>query len=305
MQLVDKLLHEFNLMALLYSAARVAAILLVAWIISKAIGYSKNRFRDFYMRRLEVQGDSAADAKKRADTLIHVTYRMIFVAFWIIIFMMILMQMGIQIAPLLASIGIVGVALGFGAQALVRDVISGFFIILENQIRVGDVATLNGTGGVIEAINFRTTLLRDINGAMHVFRNGEITSVCNMTRDWGGYTFDIGVSYSEDMDKVVKVIERVGREMRTDESTSSSMINDIEVFGVNQLADSAVIVKGRIKTRPGEQWAVGRVFLDRVKKAFDAEGINIPYPHRTLTFGDSHLPVVLRGKGEDAGESNN
>lgn len=297
MQPIDKLLHEFNLMAVLYSAVRVVAILVVAWIIAKVISYSRNRFRNFYMHRLEAQGDSAAEAKKRADTLIQVTYRMIFVVFWIVISMMILMQVGIHIAPLLASVGIVGVALGFGAQALVRDVISGFFIILENQIRVGDVASLNGTGGVIEAINFRTTLLRDINGALHVFRNGEITAICNMTRDWGGYSFDIGVSYNEDMDKVIRIIERVGLEMRKDDILGRAMISDLEVFGVNQLADSAVIVKGRIKTRPGEQWTVGRSFLNRIKKAFDSEGINFPYPHRTLEFSNSQLPIVLREQG--------
>lgn len=294
MKLLDKLLNQVDWVTLAYSAIRVVAIFIIAWITLKLIRYALRGFERRYTHRLAAQGDGAAEAKKRTDTLMRLTNRLISIVFWLLVGMMILTQVGIRIGPLLASAGIVGVALGFGAQSLVKDIISGFFIITENQIRVGDVAILNGTGGVVEAINFRTTLLRDLDGVVHVFPNGSITSLANMTRDWGGYTFEIGVAYKEDIDRVIAVIGRVGAELKSDPELGANMVAEMEIFGVNQLTDSAVTIKGRIKAKPGSQWATGRAFLARVKKAFDAEGIEIPFPHRTIYFGEASPPFLLR-----------
>ena len=190
--------------------------------------------------------------------------------------------------------GVVGLAVGFGAQNLVRDVISGFFMILENQVRIGDVAVVNGTGGLVEQINFRTLVLRDLSGIVHIFPNGSITTLANLTKQWSAYVFDIGVAYKEDTDRVIAILKQVGAEMRADEYLGPLMIDDVEVFGVDGFADSAVMIKGRLRTQPIKQWEVGRQFLRRVKQAFDREGVEIPFPHRSLYFGEASKPILAR-----------
>jgi small conductance mechanosensitive channel len=176
----------------------------------------------------------------------------------------------------------------------VRDVITGFFIILENQIRVGDVAIINGTGGLVEHINFRTTVLRDLSGTVHIFPNGTITTLSNMTNEWSAYVFEIGVAYKENTDTVVEVMREVGNSMQADEKFGALMLAEPEIFGVDKLGDSAVVIKGRIKTRPIRQWDVGREYLRRIKLAFDEKGIEIPFPHRTLYFGEAGKPLDVQ-----------
>jgi small conductance mechanosensitive channel len=205
----------------------------------------------------------------------------------------ILSEVGVDIAPILASAGIVGLAVGFGAQNLVRDVISGFFIVFEDQVRVGDVATINGTGGVVERITLRTIILRDMTGTVHVFPNGTITTLSNLTKGWSAYVFDIGVAYKEETDRVVDVMKRVGAELRADAAYTDKIIEDLEVFGVDQLADSAVVIKARLKTKPIEQWSVGREYMRRLKMAFDADGIEIPFPHQSIYFGEASKPIEV------------
>jgi small conductance mechanosensitive channel len=205
-----------------------------------------------------------------------------------------LKEVGVEIAPFLASAGIVGLAVGFGGQNLVRDVISGFFIILENQIRVGDVAIINGTGGLVQEINFRTIILRDLGGVVHIFPNGGINTLSNLTMEWSAYVFEIGVAYKENTDEVVTILQEVGNELRQDAVFGPVILEDPEIFGVDKLDNSAVIIKGRIKTVPIEQWKVGREFLRRVKQAFDARGIEIPFPHRTLYFGEAGKPLAVQ-----------
>jgi small conductance mechanosensitive channel len=215
-------------------------------------------------------------------------------ALWLTFGLVILKEFGVEVAPILASAGVVGLAVGFGAQNLVRDVIAGFFIILENQIRVGDVAIVNGTGGLVEHINFRTTVLRDLAGVVHIFPNGSISTLSNLTTEWSAYVFDIGVAYGEDTDQVVEIIREVGRTMREDIKFGRSILEDIDIFGVDKFADSAVIIKGRIKTKPIKQWEVGREFLRRIKYAFDANDIEIPFPHRSIYFGENSKPFDLQ-----------
>jgi small conductance mechanosensitive channel len=212
---------------------------------------------------------------------------------WLTVSLMVLMEFGIEIGPIIASAGIVGLAVGFGAQNLVRDFISGFFIILENQIRVGDVAIINGTGGLVENINFRTTVIRDLSGVVHIFANGSITTLSNLTNEWSAYVFDIGVAYKENTDRVIEVMRAVGKSMREDEKYGDLMLEDVDVFGVDKFADSAIVIKGRLRTKPIRQWEVGREFLRRVKLAFDEHGIEIPFPHLSLYFGEASKPIDL------------
>jgi small conductance mechanosensitive channel len=208
--------------------------------------------------------------------------------------LVILKEFGIEIGPIIASAGVVGLAIGFGAQNLVRDFISGFFIILENQIRVGDVAILNGTGGLVEEINFRATVLRDLGGVVHIFPNGTITTLSNLTNGWSAYVFDIGVAYKENTDHVIEVMQEVGKTMREDKKFGKSMIEDLDIFGVDKFGDSSIVIKGRIKTKPIKQWEVGREFLRRVKYAFDENNIEIPFPHQSIYFGEKSKPFNLQ-----------
>jgi small-conductance mechanosensitive channel len=210
-------------------------------------------------------------------------------------------EVGLEIGPILASAGILGLAVGFGAQNLVRDFIAGFFMILENQIRVGDVAIINSTGGLVEQINFRTTVLRDLQGVVHYFQNGNISSLSNMTNDWSAYVFDIGVAYKENTDDVAIKIQQVIDSMMADDKFKNLIIDQPEIFGVDKLDNSAVVIKGRIKTLPIQQWTVGREFLRRIKFAFDEANIEIPFPHSTIYFGEDSKPfdvAMMQSKSE-------
>jgi small conductance mechanosensitive channel len=204
-----------------------------------------------------------------------------------------LKKINIEIGPVLAGAGIVGLAVGFGAQELVRDFITGFFILLENQIRTGDVAIINGTGGVVEKIELRTITLRDLSGVVHIFQNGKINAVSNMTKGWSAMVFDIGVAYKEDLNKVMKIMKEVADEMQKDPEFSSRILEPMEIFGLDEFGDSALVVKGRIKTRPIEQWSVGREYRKRLKEAFDENHIEIPFPHRTIYWGEEIDPLKL------------
>jgi small conductance mechanosensitive channel len=234
--------------------------------------------------------------RKRVATILGLVRTMALVGIWTVVVMIALGQLGLDITPILAGAGIAGLAVGFGAQNLVRDFISGFFVILENQIRVGDVAIINGTGGLVEAITFRTIVLRDLAGVVHVFPHGSIQTLANMTKGWSAYVIDVGIAYKEDTDRVVAVMEQVAKELRTDPPYASRILEPIEIFGVDRFGESDVTIKARLKTLPLEQWSVGREYRRRLKKAFDAEGIEIPFPHRSLYVGEvtRPLPVVLQ-----------
>jgi small conductance mechanosensitive channel len=219
-------------------------------------------------------------------------------------FVICLDELGLDVTPILAGAGIIGLAVGFGAQNLVRDLISGFFLVLEDQVRVGDVAVVNGTGGLVEAITFRTIVLRDLAGVVHVVPNGAIMTLANMTKGWSGYVIDVGVAYKEDTDRVVDVMTVVAEDLRKDARFGPMILEPIEVFGVDDFKESEVTIKARLKTVPIQQWAVGREYRRRLKKAFDARGIEIPFPHRSLYVGTATGPleVMLRqGSGTDNG----
>ena len=288
------IIKEIQWESLLAVSLRVLAVLLLAYIIMKILRTALEKMENRLVQKGRVAGEPPSEVQKRAETLVKLLRQAAFVVVWFMTVLVVLRELGFEIAPIIAGAGILGLAVGFGAQNLVRDVISGFFMILENQIRVGDVAVVNGTGGLVERINFRTTVLRDLTGTVHVFPNGTISTLSNMTNTWSAYIFDLGVAYKEDPDMVIKVLEDVGREMKSDDYFGPLMLDDLEIFGVDKFADSAVIIKGRIKTRPIKQWEVGRQFLRRVKKAFDANNIEIPFPHRTIYFGEASKPVDIK-----------
>jgi small conductance mechanosensitive channel len=227
---------------------------------------------------------------KRVTTLTSMVRTIVFSLVWSTVGIMTLAQLGLDITPILAGAGIVGLAVGFGAQNLVRDVISGFFIILENQVRIGDVAIINGTGGLVEAITFRIIVLRDLAGVVHVFPNGTITTLSNMTKVWSAFVIDVEVAYREETDHVVEVMRRVADELRLDSAFRDKILEPMEIFGVDRFAESSVVIKARMKTRPIEQWNVEREYRRRLKKAFDTEGIEIPFPHQSLYMGSAGAP---------------
>lgn len=238
----------------------------------------------FSARIFKFMGNGRLDdeMQKRAGTLISVIRYILDVSIIVVFAIMILGEFGVKIGPILAAAGIVGLAVGFGSQQLVQDIISGFFILLEDQIRVGDVVEIAGKSGLVEKVNLRMTVLRDLSGNVHFVRNGKIDFVTNMTKEYSRYVFDIGVAYREDVDAVMRVLEQVDEELRQDESFKHDILEPLEILGVDRFADSAVIIKARTTTKPIQQWRVAREFNRRLKKRFDELGIEIPYPHVTI-----------------------
>lgn len=273
---------------------RLLLILIIAAVVVRLVNVLLKRLRPVVVGRLQKGGmEDDGELDKRLDTLFGILRSVIKVIIWLILAMLILKQLGIDVAPLIAGAGIIGLAVGFGAQELVRDFISGFFMLLENQVRAGDVAIVNGTGGLVESVGLRTIVLRDLSGTVHIFQNGKINTMSNMTKEWSAIVFDIGVAYKEDVDRVMKVMSAVDDDLRKDESFGSLILQPMEIFGVDGFGDSAVVIKGRIKTKPIQQWAVGREYRRRLKIAFDREGIEIPFPHRTIYWGNEMDPRHL------------
>lgn len=264
---------------LLTSGLRILLIVILTLAALKFAQLLSNRI--FKLAKLE-DGEKI----KRMDTLSSVIRYVLVISIIIVAFIMVLGEFGIEIGPIIAAAGIVGLAVGFGAQSLVQDVISGFFILLEDQIRVGDVVQIGDKGGLVERLNLRMIILRDMSGNVHFIRNGQIQVVTNMTKDYSRYVYDIGVAYREDVDHVIEVIKAVDEELRANPAFGTDILEPIEILGLDKFADSAVVIKARTKTKPIKQWSVAREFNRLLKKRFDAEGIEIPFPHVTLYMGE-------------------
>ena len=217
--------------------------------------------------------------------------------------LLILQLVGVETGPLLAGVGIFGLAVGFAAQSLIKDIINGLFILTEGSVGAGDVVNVGGVSGVVERVTLRSVRIRDLSGNVHFVPNSTIDHVENMTKDYSRYLLDVGVGYREDTDEVVAVMKEVDEAMRQDPRYGRDMLEPIEILGVDRFEDSAVIVRGRLKTRPIKQWSIGREYNRRLKKAFDEKGIEIPFPHRTIYWGETKqgqppLQVETR-RGED------
>ncbi len=232
--------------------------------------------------------------EQRAQTVAGLLNNVALVTMSVIVFLLVLSSFGLEIGPLLATAGIAGLAISFGAQSVVKDVITGAMIIMEGQYAIGDVVKVGDVSGLVEKINLRTTVLRDIRGVVHIIPNGEIAVLSNMTKGWSRAVLDIGVAYKEDVDRVMAVLREIGAELRADPEWGPLMMEDVEIAGVDAFGDSAVVIRMLAKTLPLKQWNVGRELRRRIKNRFDAEGIEIPFPHVTFYWGEGQLPPALR-----------
>lgn len=271
------------------------AILTIIFIgLMRLLHYVVKRLKRSATRRVHrAENIDNDEGEKRINTLSGIIHGVGRIFLWTIYILILLGKFNINIAPILASAGIVGLAVGFGAQELVRDFISGFFILLEDQIRTGDVAIINGTTGTVEKIEMRTTTLRDASGIVHIFQNGKINTLSNMTKGWSAIVVEIGVAYKEDTDRVSEVMKQVGSDMQKDPDFGAKMLAPVDVWGVDQFADSAVILKVKLTTKSGMQWMVSREYRRRIKKAFDAQNIEIPFPHISLYTGEITKPMPV------------
>ncbi|MBC7105396.1 MAG: mechanosensitive ion channel family protein [Firmicutes bacterium] len=258
----------------------------------RAAGLAVDRFA----ARLRAREEEGSDRVRQIHTLAGVLRKAIAGAIFAVAGVTVLKEFGVDIRPILTAAGIGGLAIGFGAQTLVRDLIGGLFLLLENQVRVGDVVQVGDKSGVVEAINLRTLILRDLEGVVHIIPHGSIESISNMTREWSRYVIDVGVAYKEDVDYVMEVLRQIGEELSRDQDYAPDILKPLEVLGVDQFGDSAVVIKVMVTTRPLRQWAVGRELRRRIKKRFDELGIEIPFPHLTLYYG------AAGGKPEDGHE---
>ena len=261
----------------------IILILVLAWFARRLAKRAIRLLKSY----LNNQAESNPEEIKRIETLGQVFHYVASVVIVVVAGMLLLGELGISIGPLLATAGVVGMAIGFGAQHLIRDYFTGFFILLENQIRQGDVVEVAGKGGLVEEVTLRYIKLRDYEGNVHFIPNGAISTVTNMSRGFAFSVIDVGVAYRENIDEVIEIMKQVGTELRQDTAFASKILEDIEMAGVDKLDDSAVVIRCRFKVPPLEQWGVRREYLKRLKQAFDAKGIEIPYPHITVYPGQA------------------
>ena len=259
----------------------VGAIIVTSFLIWEVTGF----FIESYLAEKDYNGNHQV-VSARTKTLLTVARKALLIALLVLSTLLVLSELGINIAPLLATAGVLGLAIGFGSQKLVQDVITGVFILLEDLFAVGDVIKVGNTAGLVEAVSIRNVRLRDFSGAVHTIPFSSIDTISNLTKEFSFYVFDIGVAYRENVDAVMEVLKQLGEELKQDPEFGPLMKEPLEVVGVDRFADSAVVIRARIKTIPIKQWTVGREFNRRMKNRFDELGIEIPFPHQTIYFGD-------------------
>ena len=263
--------------------------ILIIVVVGTVLWFALNKFLPPIVRRVVARTgykESKQGIEKRVNTLLSIFRGIGRVLIVMVVIMMVLDEVGVAIAPVLAGFGIAGVAVGFGAQYLIRDLIAGIFIILENQYRVGDVVRVADTSGLVEEITLRKTVLRDLDGIVHHIPNGEIKKASNYTRHFSRVNLNISVGYGTDLDYAISVINRVGKELADDENWRGKIISPPKVERVDNLGDSGIDIKILGDVKPVQQWAVMGELRLRLKKAFDAEGIEIPWPHTKVYFGN-------------------
>lgn len=269
---------------------KIVLILIGMWITFKISKIASRRLAQYASKK---KGTSSGEDERRIQTLVAIFEVVAKTLIAIFGGMIIIKEIGIDIGPILAGAGIIGLAIGFGSQALVKDLVSGFFLIMENQIRVGDVVRIGDCSGLVEQITLRTVILRDVEGTVHTIPNGDVSTISNMTFGWSRAKLDISVAYKENIDDVIKVLEELGRQMQDDQNFKSVILDKPTILGIDSLGDSGVTITMIVKTLPLKQWDVARELRRRVKNEFDRLGIEMPFPHRTiyirqdeeLTFG--------------------
>lgn len=264
----------------LHSTLNVLIVLILTWTALVVVNRGVRRFRAYMEARLRYGEDA-----KRVGTLCRAFRNLGSAVILVVAAMLVMNELGISIAPILATAGVAGIAIGFGAQSLVKDYFAGLFLLVEDQIREGDVVQIAGCGGLVEEVTLRYVRLRDFEGHVHFVPNGEIKIVTNRTRDYAQSVIEVGVAYREDINEALDLMREVGDGMRADANWSARILGDVEIIGVERWADSAVILRCRMKVVGIEQWNVRREFLFRLKNAFDAHGVEIPFPHVTIYPG--------------------
>jgi small conductance mechanosensitive channel len=261
----------------LSNALRIVAILVFTYIATRAIVRGMRALRSYAVKMMiKTGGGNEYELEKRAETIESLCGKALYILVWTIAGLMVLKEMNFDVGPLLAGAGVAGVALGFGAQNIVKDVLGGVFLMMENQIRVNDVAVINGKSGLVEEINLRTTVLRSEDGAVHIFPNGIIQGLTNLTREYSYYVFNLSIAYTEDTDHVVSVLRSIAEELAQEEPYRTAVLAPIEVLGVDKLADSGAVIKARFKTVPNQQWLIGREMNRRIIKRFGEAKIGMP-----------------------------
>jgi small conductance mechanosensitive channel len=285
---------------LLYSGTRILIIVIAGAVLWMAL----NRFLPRLIRsavRRNTEEETEEEEKKREDTLIAVFSGIGQVMIMLIVVFSVLSVLNVPIAPVLAGFGIAGVAVGFGAQYLIRDLISGVFIIMENQYRVGDVARVADIAGFVEKITLRKTVLRDMDGIVHHIPNGEIKVASNFTRNFSRVNLNVSVSYGTDLEHAIGVVNRVGEELAQEEYWRDIILTPPKALRVDKLGDSGIELKITCDVKPIKQWEVMGELRLRLKKTFDTEGIEIPWPHTKVYFGDAHIAAGTAGAAGNAG----
>ena len=275
-----KYIEPSKLLELGLQAAKFVVVIIAALIILRLVKAAINRVGQRMQSR-----SSTLDDQKRVETLTRVLKYMANVIVLLLGALIALGTIGISIAPVLAAAGVVGLAVGFGAQSLVKDYFTGIVLLLENQIRAGDFIEVGGKSGTVENVTLRYVRMRDSQGNVHFVPNGQIDSVTNSTMDFAYALIDVGIAYKEDVEGAIQVMQKVGTELAEDKDWNVKITEPMATFGVQDLADSAVILRVRFKTTPGDQWGVRREYNKRIKAAFDNVGIEIPFPHVTMYPG--------------------
>jgi small conductance mechanosensitive channel len=278
------------------TALRIVAIVVIAFVAMRALQRGIRVFRERVTRGMNDPEDI-----KRAQTLGRVFRYIAAVIVTLIAGAEILSELGVSLAPVLGAAGVVGLAVGFGAQSLVKDYVTGFFILLENQVRQGDVAEVAGKTGVVEDVTLRYIQLRDYDGHVHFVPNGLVTTVTNMGKEHARSVVDVGIAYREDVDQALCVMRETANELRADPAFGARILEDVEIVGVERWADSAVILRCRFKVQPLEQWNVRREYLRRLKRRFDELGIEIPFPHLTVYAGAARDGTATPFRVADSG----
>jgi small conductance mechanosensitive channel len=292
----------FNLTELTVVGGRVLAALVVGWL---AYGALRLALRGIERALARSQEGPLSAHEQRARTLLSLVRSMGMVVIAVIVLFMVLSAVGVDLKPLLAGAGVVGLAVSFGAQSLVKDIISGLFILFENQFGVGDVIRVDPVSGTVERMTLRVVVLRDVNGTVHVIPNGEIKRVSNLTRTWSRAVLDVGVAYDEDADRVMAVMRDEGRKLWEDPEWKPLLVEEVQVPGIESFGDSSVSIRLMAKTLPMKQWDVARELRRRLKRRFDEEGIRIPSPTRSVVWDERRPapPVVREPDGDSRPES--
>ena len=283
MPLARELTRLDNYAPMAFNAARIVVILVLAFIFSRLMNRLLLGLRGYVVQMMmKTGGGSDFEIEKRVRTVSGLFRKSIAILIWTIAGLMILKEFNLDVRPLIAGAGVIGVAVGFGAQNIIKDLLGGLFILMENQIRINDVATINGKSGVVEEINLRTTVLRDEDGTVHIFPNGVIQGLSNLTREYSFYVFSLSVSYDDDPDHAIQVLKEIADQLKTEDPYQSAILAPLEVMGLDKLADAGMVIKARYKTLPGKQWMVGREMNRRIKKRFEEAHVDMPFSEQRV-----------------------